>query len=364
MSNTFQFIGKISRRKEGAFKETNFGSGWMINDLNLTMTCGDNVQFLRASGGMWDDAHASKNSVMTMKYNENGPDEKLTVKWEDRMKPEIVEMVSNYKTYTIDTEISKVRDEIKASGDAAALEASNRKHKTFITAIDFVRYLDKATSDERTKDWVWKVTGEVEYRYDKGQWYRNFVPRRVYHVDSTTKPMCSGVIKTFFSEGCINEDGENDIIINAYTQYYDNSCKKNCFTPVSLVLAKDHPKANGFKVMYNKASGEEVREFGVNVTYVNGSQKVEISEDMLTEEQKEMLDLGMTTMDDIRQELGGSVYGDRKTETRIKGIARGYTGGTKETVFGADDLAKPPMKDEPKPEQNDDDDFDIFGDDI
>lgn len=358
MSNTFQFVGKISRKKEGAFKETNFGSGWLINDLNLIMTCGDNVQFLRASGGMWDDAHASKNNVMTMKYNENGPDEKLTVKWEDRMKPEIVDMVANYKTYTIDTEIGKVRKEIEASGDAAAIEASNKKHKTFITAIDFVRYLDKATSDERTKDWVWKVTGEVEYSYSKGQWYRNFVPRRVYRVDPTTKPMCSGVIKTFFSEGCVDEDNERDIIINTYTQYYDSMCKKNCFTPVSLVIAKDHPQANGFKVMYNKASGEEVREFGVNVTYINGSQKIEITEDMLTEEQKEMLELGMTTMDDIRQELGDSVYGDRKTETRIDGTARGYSGGTKETVFSADDLAKPPMKDEPKAEL--DDDFDIF----
>lgn len=382
MANTFQFIGKLSRKKENAFVEKQFGSGWVINELNLTMTCGDNVQFLRASGGMWDEKHASKNSVMTFKYNENGKDEKVTINWDDRFNPNVVESVANYKTYTVDTEIAQTRKDIEANivklkkeledsvGEAKAtieekladfvakLEASNKKHKTFIAAVDFVKWLDKVTVNEKTKDWIWKVTGEVEYSYSKGQWYRNFVPRRVYHVDPTTEPQCVGTIKTYFSEGCVDDSGEKDIIFNVYTQYYDQQCKKNCFTLVPLVIAKDHPKAKGLTRQFSKAEGDTVRELSVNVVYINGAQKVEISEEHLTDDQREMIEDGLITLKDIQRDMGGSVYGDKKTETRITDLARGYTSGSKETVFESSDLVKLPTKDELE-----DEDINIFPED-
>ena len=57
MANTFQFIGKISRRKENAFVEKTFDSGWTINEIKFSMVCGDNFQFLRASGGMGGEQH-------------------------------------------------------------------------------------------------------------------------------------------------------------------------------------------------------------------------------------------------------------------------------------------------------------------
>ena len=381
MANTFVFTGKISRRKENAFVEKTFDSGWLINELNLTMSCGDNVQFLRASGGMWDEKHASKNSVMTYKHNENGKDEPITIKWDERLNPEIAATIANYRTYTVDTEITQVRKDIETqitelkkkidivSGDEkmeiegkianlnAELDASKKKHKIFITAIDFVKWLDKVTSNEKTKDWIWRVTGEVEYSYSKGNWYRNFVPRRVYHVDPATEQQCVGTIKTFFTEDCVSED-DNTYYFNTYTQYYDQQCKKNCFTPAPISIPKTHPKAKGFAKLLGKTEGDEVREFGVNVIYINGAQKVEITEDMLSDEQRELLEMNMITMDDIRRELGDTVYGDKKTETRADAIARGYTSGSKETVYQAEDLVKIPMKDEPKEEE-----IDIFGSD-
>ena len=238
MANTFQFIGKISRKKENAFVEKTFDSGWVINELNLIMTCGDNVQFLRASGGMWDEKHSDKNSVMTYKYNENDKDEPVTVAWSDRFDKNIVNSIANYRTYSVDTEIKETREEIKNSGDEVAIEKSNKKHKIFITAIDFVQWLNRVTSDEKTKDWIWKVTGDVEYSYSKGRYYRNFVPRRVYHVDSSTEPRCVGTIKTFYSEGCIDE-GENDTVFDIYCG----------IGTISLFLAQKAKKVYGIEIV-------------------------------------------------------------------------------------------------------------------
>ena len=76
--------------------------------------------------------------------------------------------------------------------------------------------------------------------------------------------------------------------------------------------------------------------------------------------------MDMITMDDIRKELGNSVYGDKKTETRVVGVARGYTSGPKETAYEKSDLTKEPCKDEPVEDDSEeslpfdlDDDLDI-----
>jgi hypothetical protein len=70
--------------------------------------------------------------------------------------------------------------------------------------------------------------------------------------------------------------------------------------------------------------------------------------------------MNMITMDDIRKELGNTVYGEKKTEVRLDAIARGYTGGSKETVYDSSELTKVPSKDDPKEE---DSEIDIFSED-
>ena len=79
---------------------------------------------------------------------------------------------------------------------------------------------------------------------------------------------------------------------------------------------------------------------------LNGAQKQEITEDMLTDEQREDLDCGLITMDDIRAELGGSVYGERIREYQFLKPAKGFTKGRQDTVYTADDMVIKPLADE------------------
>ena len=62
---------------------------------------------------------------------------------------------------------------------------------------------------------------------------------------------------------------------------------------------------------------ESIKEYGVVVNMLNGAQKTEITEDMLTDEQRDDLDCGLITMDDIRAELGSSVYGEKIREYEL-----------------------------------------------
>lgn len=90
---------------------------------------------------------------------------------------------------------------------------------------------------------------------------------------------------------------------------------------------------------------------------LNGSQKVELTEDMLTDEQRENIEFGLCTLEDIVKEMGGDVYGDRVTDIVIDKLGRGYTNGSKETAYTADDMCKPHN------ELADEDDMDIFDED-
>ena len=87
------------------------------------------------------------------------------------------------------------------------------------------------------------------------------------------------------------------------------------------------------------------KEYGAVVNMLNGAQKVEITEDMLTDEQREDLDCGLITMDDIRAELGGNVYGDRIREYQFIKPARGFTKGRQDTVYTEDDMVIKPLVD-------------------
>jgi hypothetical protein len=124
--------------------------------------------------------------------------------------------------------------------------------------------------------------------------------------------------------------------------------------------------ANGFKKRFSKAEDGEVKELGVGVDFINGAKSVEITEDMLSDEQREAIEDGMTTFEELKAELGGTAYGDRVTEIRLTGLMKGYaTSGVQDTMYSVDDLRKKPIKDDTKVEDVEDNDvpFDLDEDD-
>ena len=156
-------------------------------------------------------------------------------------------------------------------------------------------------------------------------------------------------MKVYFSENAVDDtmaDETGDIIFNAYTQSYFSNIKGNAFVPMSFKISKDAPKAKGFVKLFNKAEDESVKELGITCDFINGAKRMEISEEMLSDEQKEMIDMGMVTFEDIRTELGGSVYGNRVSEIRLTGLMKGYSGGIQDTVFVQSDFVKKPIKQE------------------
>lgn len=366
MSNNISFVGKIRKVKDG-YSEQEFSGGLVKRKLKFMAVCGNSTQWLEVSALVWKDE--KKNKVYTLKSVEGGKDEKQTIEWANRLNPDVVESVPGYKRFVVDTDTFAYRKELEDAGRDEELEKSKKKRKEFIHESDFIDRLIRVLDDEKSKDMVFRINGTAEYAYGnkKDMYYRSFVPQKVFRVPDNTEQGCTGTMKLYFAEGAIDDtytDETGDIIINAFVDYYDQNAKTDAFAPISVKIAANHKMANGFKKRFSKAEGDEIKELGVGVNFVNGAQQVDITMDMLTDEQRESIEDGFTTFEELKAELGGTANGKKITEIRLIGLMKGYvTSGVQDTMYSIDDLRKKPIKEEPKKEvKNETENVDIFND--
>lgn len=347
-NNNISFVGKIRKIKDG-YSEQEFSGGLTKRQLRFMAVCGNSTQWLEVSALVWKDE--KKNKVYTLKSVEGAKDEKQTVEWANRLKPDVVATVPGYKRFVVDTDTFAKRKELEDAGLAEELEKSKNKRKEFIHESDFIDYLIKVLNNEKSKDMIFRINGTVEYSYGskKNMYYRSFVPQKIFRVTDDTAQGCSGTMKLYFAEGAVDDtlvDETGDYIINAFVDYYDQNAKMTAFAPVSVKINKDHKMANGFKKRFSKAEGDEIKELGVGVDFINGAQTVDITMDMLSDEQKESIEDGMVTFEEIQAELGGKAFGERVTEIRLIGLMKGYSSGVQDTMYSIEDLRKKPIKED------------------
>lgn len=376
--NQFSFVGEIRPIKDSAnfkgYETADFQSGWQIKKLRFNMICGDNRHLVEMSAGGWKDT--SRNVIYTFSAGENGnKGEKMQVKWADRQNPDIIAKVANFRKYVVDLNLPGALKAAQEAGDEEAIEAAKKRRKEFISEVDMVEYLYKLVSSDKLKGIKFRVIGNIEYTYsaNKNQFYRSFTIQKVYRAADDAEPASIGTIDTYFSKGCIDDsafDENKKYYVSAYTQFYENNnFKANIFAPIQLVIDangddKAAKMAEGLKKKFEKADSDEVRKICVAVKFLDGAQRRDISYDDLTDDQKESIEWGLTTLEDIKKELNNGVYGDHITATQVIGLARGYSGGSVDTAYTVDDLALPTIDAEEDKSVDIDDDFDIFGDDF
>lgn len=382
MNNTFEFVGKIIPCKEtDSFKPYSTiwfkDSEWGKKSIKFNMVCGTNRHILEVSCLINKD----ENKMDVYTQTKSGKDdngnkikgESIKIPFKDRLNPKHLETVAEYKKYVSDTEeynrrykLEKAIDKFKdgtiddeqmdalnvhniEEAEKALIDSKN-KRKEFISAYDFIDFINKLANSEKAKNMIFKVQGNYEFNYDEKSdtWYRSIVPTRIYRAEDNAEQTSSGTFGFTFGRNSIDENGFEDTKkykINGFLSQYVSSLKKSLFVPMSLTIngngdEKAEKKAQGFKKKFSfpVECDCEYREIGLTVDILNGSQKVELTEDMLTEEQKENLEYGLITMDEIRKELGKDIYGDKVQDIIIVGLAKGYSSGAKDTAFTESDI--------------------------
>lgn len=397
----FEMIGKISLGKETEkfkpYSEHAYDSGWVKRKIMFNAICGDNRHLLTVDAGSFADGHGDVYTFSKGSVDDNGnkvKGESLKIPFKDRLTSPKLAEVAEFKKFVFDLEkpnrryklekaAEKVKEgtsltdeELKELGIESeadindALDKSNKKRHEFISEWDFAEFIKKVIDSGKYADKKFYIKGNADYSYsdNKKQVYESYIPQRIYLADDDAEEYSTATIKVVFNKDSLDEmsvEEKGKYYVNGYMFEYDHNRKGNIPVPVTITIpvapddadekAKKKVEAIKHKFMVDD---DTYKELGVEVNMLNGAQKVEITDDMLTDEQKEDLDCGLITLDDIRADLGGSVYGDRVQEYQFKKIARGYTKGRVDSVYTDDDMVIKPLETE-LPEDTED----LFDDD-
>jgi hypothetical protein len=403
MTNSFEIVGKLSISKETEkfkpYEYRSFPSGWARSRLLFNIQSAENRHMLTTEGMFKEDGtgtvYTFTKGVTNPTTHEKTKGENIQIAWKDRNKPENLEKVAEFKKFVIDLEQygrryklenavkkqeegSLTDDELKELNlDAEELqhelELSKKRRKEFLSEYDFTEYLYKLVSSDKLKDKVFKVSGNIVHSEYNGKVYKKLVPSRLYLVPSDTEQTSIGNITVYYNKESLDTgsyEATKKYYVNGFVREYDGQRKETIAIPLQLVLddtSEDEKHSKTVKVLKKQFEVEDNswKEFGVKVKLLDGAQKVEITEDMLTDFQKEMLELDAISMDDIRKEIGGDVYGERVQEIVIVNISKGFTKGRKDTVFVDSDFvikAIEPEQEEQNEEIGTEEDLDDLSD--
>ena len=381
----FEMTGKLSISKETEkfhpYTEKTYPSGWVRKQLLFNVTCGDNRHMLTVTAGAFADGHGDIYSFTKGGVDENGnkvKGESIQIPFKERLTSPKLAEIAEFKKFIIDLEqpgrrykLQNMADKIHEGKEltdeelkevgleskddvTTALEKSNKKRHEFISEMDYIDFIKKVIDSEKYKDKLFFIRGNGEYQYSDNQQkvYESYIPTRIYLAADDAEPSSAATINIIFNSESLDEmsvEEKGKYYVNGHMMEYDQNRKANIPVPVTIVIPvpeddeKGKKKAEAFKHKF-MVDDNTYKEYGAIVNMLNGAQKTEITEDMLTDEQRKDLDLGIITMDDIRAEIGGNVYGDRIREYQLVKPARGFTKGRQDTVWTDEDMIIKPIE--------------------
>lgn len=381
----FEMTGKLSIGKETEkfhpYTEKTYPSGWVRKQLLFNVTCGDNRHMLTVTAGAFSDGHGDIYSFTKGGVDENGnkvKGESIQIPFKERLTSPKLAEIAEFKKFIIDLEQPGRRYKLQNMADklhegkeltdeelkevsleskddvTAALEKSNKKRHEFISEWDYIDFIKKVIDSEKYKDKLFFIRGNGEYQYSDNQQkvYESYIPTRIYLAADDAEPSSTATINIIFNSESLDEmsvEEKGKYYVNGHMMEYDQNRKANIPVPVTIVIPvpeddeKGKKKAEAFKHKF-MVDDDTYKEYGAIVNMLNGAQKTEITEDMLTDEQRKDLNLGIITMDDIRAEIGGNVYGDRIREYQLVKPARGFTKGRQDTVWTDEDMIIKPIE--------------------
>lgn len=399
MAVQFDITGKISIGKETEsfkpYEERAFNSGWTNKTLNWNIISGDNRFNLRNRGGFFADGH--NDVVVFAKDGVDGNGNKIKgdmfrIPWKERLTHSRLAEVVEWKKWIVELEKPRFRWELQNALDkvkegeelteeevvkfgasdekglTAALEKSQKKRKEFIAEADFVDFMYKVISSGKYADKKFRITGtyDMQYSEENQRFYCNYVPQRVYLVEDEAEETATANTTLYYNHESLVDAKEEKgkYYVNGYVSVYDNNRKANVFAPYAIAFdANDNEKKVNKLVDMFTIEDESVKEVGVVVSLLNGAQRTSIELEDLDEETQDNILLGLTTLEDVRKELGGSMYGERITENKFVKFARGYARGAEETAYTSDNLTITPLVKEDSSAIEEADSEDLFADD-
>ncbi len=371
----FEMVGRLSLPK-GSDKFNPYEekksehSEWISRRLMMNLLSGNNRHSLNIRGGCFageggevflfskatrnaDGSIAEKGEAFRIPFKERLTHERLSEVAE--FKKFIIDLETPNRRYLLKNAIQRLKDggnvteeEISEMDipDVASLDneyaLSVAKRFEFVTEWDFAEKMHSLIADGTLTNKKVKVLGirETEYNAAKGTFYTSYKPSRIYVAGDDAEEIATANIKFYFTEDAVADDWletEGKYIISGYHLQYNRSLKADipCPQMVALYVSGDaqKKKVNEFWKSQFVVDDGTWKELGITVELVNGAQQMEITYDMLNDNQKMGIDAGVWTLEDLQADQGSKIYGDRVEEDKFVGVSRGYTTGRNDTIY-------------------------------
>lgn len=253
--------------------------------------------------------------------------ERMEIPWDEREELDTIARVDNRRKHLV-----------KLTEDAEAKEFIS-DYEAALYIADQLKELDKIPFDERPEI---KVTGTVEkepYIDKKGNkgFSDRYIIRNVVVPKDKEKTGLKINMELFYNKASVDKSdfkSTKRIVIDGYVnQYIKNKpsvvkamgeANDNYFMPQRVVLSAEkldpkNEKHQGLlKIRTNElnvASDKKLYHMFWECALISGAEEVEFDESQLTEKQKEMIELGIKTIDDYKPL--GNIYGPKVKEIRL-----------------------------------------------
>ena len=362
--NQFTMVGKVSVAKDTdkrkAFDTMTFASGWKKKELRLVMKCGEDTFYPIVTG-----MRSPKNEVGTL-IQEGDNYKYVTFNYRDVDK--YLPLVPEFKKYKF-------------------VDGADRKE--VIDTYDLAELVFNRLIEGAYKDKFVKLTGEIVYNAYEDKFSHEMRQIKKYEVhaihvlEGEVEPKAMGNVDIFFDEDALDETNLDKGVfkVTGYVGQYDGKKKKAGLTDnmgfveqFEYILtekqleteARKQRVIDTIRKCLTPVGTDTLSKTGFNFKLINRTESVELTEDMLSEDDKFDLECGLTTMYELREKYGAG-NGDRVEKLVIGTFKNKYKQGAEKTVITLSELLMTAEEYE-KQQQNNSfeivDDSDMFVDDL
>lgn len=341
-SNVFEFVGYLEFGKDNVKSLSSDKSDWKKKTLNMAVTDKNgNRPYVNVVGSF------NKSLKIFGVKNDKGESVTLDIPYSEVNNKDVMDKIPDFKKFKVDV------DDIKL---------------TTISDWDFEAFVEANQANLKGK--LAKVTGIIETSEWNGKIYTNYTVQRIVGVtDEAVKS--EGTIGVYFTEDSLIKDNLKTtgiVEVNGYVDSYNKLAKdKTVFLPISLkfdfskeleaLKAETTTKEDKDRIAkrmdylvksfetYNE-DGEKARITNGKVYYqdwkvriISGTEEKEITMEDLTSDQRMVIELGISTFDEIKAQMRGRIQGEKKRDTLLIVPNMKNKSGAEDTKMTIDDLS-------------------------
>ena len=297
---TFNLIGRVKVTDKTFNLDNSYDSGWTDNSMYVGVDCGNgNTVYAEMRSGFFPDKDNVIRAYSKDEKDDAGKSKSVEIAWEDRLDESLYDSISDSSFLTVGVE-KDVKDKTV--------------YKKFLTAYDAVEYLNEHLEDGM----IVNVKGTIGYSEYEG----NVSTKKEITSIVLSKIDDEADFKATFSQTILvdsksigkKNDGKGTMELAAYVVDYVGKpkidgekieVKKNVTYPKTFEVAiNENPEITAKMLQrFFKPKKGKITEITVTGNLVEGGSTVNITEDDIPDDIKELIEMGLYSEEEAEKKI-------------------------------------------------------------